>query len=316
MYKSKVDVPVLCEFFVRAEPFSAVFEQVRKARPSTLLLYQDGPRDNRPDDIENIQKCRAIAENIDWDCTVYKFYQEKNVGCDPSGFIAQRWALSQVDRCIILEDDCVPAKSFFPFCAELLEKYKNDPRVSAICGMNSESVTQQCPNSYFFSKNGPIWGWATWRRVVEQWDETYAFLDNPYALSLLKLSLDKKYFNFFIDNCKTHRDSKKAHFETILYSYIYLSATSVIIPTKNMVKNIGVGTETTHGTDNIKKYAKAIQRLFFMKTYEATFPLAHPTHMVVDDRHFNAEINRLGYHLPLKQFLRGVECFIRKIIYK
>ena len=57
----KVDVPVLLIFFARPDVFEKVFESVRQARPSTLLLWQDGPREGRPDDVENIEKCRKIA---------------------------------------------------------------------------------------------------------------------------------------------------------------------------------------------------------------------------------------------------------------
>ena len=41
---SKIDVAVLILFFNRPEHLKKVFEEVRKARPSRLFLYQDGPR--------------------------------------------------------------------------------------------------------------------------------------------------------------------------------------------------------------------------------------------------------------------------------
>ena len=50
----KIDVPVLLIFFARPETFEKVFEVIREARPSTLLLWQDGPREGRPDDVEGI----------------------------------------------------------------------------------------------------------------------------------------------------------------------------------------------------------------------------------------------------------------------
>ena len=56
MKKALVDISVLLVFFTRHEQFRQVFEQVRKARPSRLFLYQDGPREGRTDDIENIKK--------------------------------------------------------------------------------------------------------------------------------------------------------------------------------------------------------------------------------------------------------------------
>ena len=123
-HPAKIDVPVLLIFFARPETFEKVFESVRQARPSTLLLWQDGPREGREDDVIGVQRCREIAENIDWECTVYKKYNEKNFGCDPSTFYSHKWAFSLVDKCIILEDDRIPAQSFYPYCKYLLDKYK------------------------------------------------------------------------------------------------------------------------------------------------------------------------------------------------
>ena len=80
MAPANIDVSVLLLFFARPEPFAKVFEQVRKARPARLFLYQDGPREGNATDAENIRKCREIAENIDWECEVHKLYQEKNIG--------------------------------------------------------------------------------------------------------------------------------------------------------------------------------------------------------------------------------------------
>ena len=132
MEKWKNDVAVLCIFFARPEQFRKSFEQVRKARPRVLLLWQDGPREGRLDDVENIMKCREIAENIDWECEVHRNYHDKNMGCDPSTFYSHKWAFSIVDKCIVLEDDLVASESFFPFCKELLDKYENDERIDRI----------------------------------------------------------------------------------------------------------------------------------------------------------------------------------------
>ena len=120
--KHNIDIPVLLIFFVRPEPLRKVFEEIKIARPSKLYLYQDGARENRPDDIENVMKCREIVKDIDWECEVVYKYQKKNFGCDPSEFISQKWMFEKEEYGIVLEDDDVPSQSFFPFCKELLEK--------------------------------------------------------------------------------------------------------------------------------------------------------------------------------------------------
>ena len=111
----EIDVNVLLIFFVRDKVFQKTFDAVKKARPRRLFLWQDGPRAGRPDDLEGIERCRKIAENIDWDCEVYTKYNEKNIGCDPSIYYAYKWAFSYVDKCIFLEDENVLFSGDFIF---------------------------------------------------------------------------------------------------------------------------------------------------------------------------------------------------------
>ena len=149
MKPALVDVPVLILFFNRPQQLSQVFEQVKKARPSRLFLYQDGARNEH--DLPGIKACREIVSQIDWECEVERFYQEKNFGCDPSEYISQKWAFSKVDKCIVLEDDDVPSVSFFRFCKEMLDKYEHDTRISMIAGFNPEEISKDIPYDYFFA---------------------------------------------------------------------------------------------------------------------------------------------------------------------
>ena len=63
-HPAKIDIAVLLLFFNRPDSFEKVFAQVRKARPSRLFLYQDGPRGEQ--DLEGIMACRRISQDIDW----------------------------------------------------------------------------------------------------------------------------------------------------------------------------------------------------------------------------------------------------------
>lgn len=156
---AKIDVAVLMLFFNRPDNFQKVFDEVKKARPAKLFLYQDGARGER--DVPGIEACRQIAsdENIDWECEVYRSYQTKNQGCDPSEYLSQKWAFSMVDKCIVLEDDDVPSQSFFPFCKEMLDRYEHDERIAMIAGFNEDEITPDCEDSYFFTSIFAIWGW-------------------------------------------------------------------------------------------------------------------------------------------------------------
>lgn len=291
MKSSKIDIACLLIFFARPEKFQQVFDEVRKARPSKLYLYQDGPRQGRADDIENIAKCREIAKNIDWACTVHKMYQNENFGCDPSEFIAQKWMFATEEYGIVLEDDDVPSQSFFPFCKELLEKYKDDERIGIICGMNNLE-TVESDYSYFFSDSGSIWGWATWKRNVDKWDGLYTWLTNPELMQTLKSNLCSWEFENLVSSSKKHKATGKEHYETILGASIYLNNQVNIIPSKNLIANIGIGENGTHASANLDTIPKRIRKLLYMKTYEVDFPLKHPEY-VINNTDYKNKVNTI-----------------------
>lgn len=310
------DVPVLITFFARPEPLKEVFRQVRIAKPSKLFLYQDGPRLNRQEDNRNIEKCRQIVEDIDWDCKVKTYYQEKNYGCDPSMFIAIRWAFSYVDKCIILEDDDVPSQSFFPFCYELLERYKDDERITMICGLNHMNEYNESPYSYVFTKSGAITGLALWKRVIDQWDGNYSFLTDPFAIRLIKDYMGKKPGKKFINICINHKNSGKAHYESILASSSILNNGLNIAPCRNLISNIGVVPNATHGPYSVKFLPKGIRGIFFMKTNELEFPLKHPKY-VIEDTNYKAKVDRIiANGFPLVQLYRRIESIIYRSLHR
>lgn len=280
-----IDIPVLCIFFARPDVFKKCFERIKEVRPSKLLLWQDGPRIDHPDDMENILKCRKIAEAIDWDCEVFKCYHEENMGCDPSTHLSHKWAFTHVDRCIILEDDIVPCSSFFFFCKELLERYENDLRVDRICGMN---ILGEYPGDgdYFFSRYGNSWGWATWRRSAEKWESNYEFLDHPEAIRLMEdVSKDKKLQRDWVKMCYDRKSTGKAYWEFIVGAHTLLQSSLVIYPRKNMICNVGIGSNSTHAPESIDMIDPTTKKLFLSKTYDCNFPLKAPRYMISDERY-------------------------------
>lgn len=292
----KIDVAVLLIFFTRHDVFEKVFESVREARPSTLLLWQDGPREGRPDDVENIARCRKIAENIDWECTVYKMYNEKNYGCDPSTFYSHKWAFSLVDKCIILEDDRIPSQSFYPYCKYLLDKYEHDQRINHICGANLLGVYEDCPDDYFFAPCGST-AWATWKRVADSWDEKYLYLNDAYHWNCLKYLYGKDLHKAWYNTAVWHKSTGVPYWETVLGMDALLHSRLAIIPKKNMITDIGATENATHTHSNMECFPKKQQAMFNMTRSDVTFPLRDPQHIVADMNYMNklSYINGVGH---------------------
>lgn len=314
----KIDVPVLLIFFNRPGCFSKVFEQVKKARPSKLFLYQDGPREDNEKDVVGVQKCRDIALDIDWDCEIHTKFQERNYGCDPSEYISQKWAFESVNMCIVLEDDDVPTQSFFRFCKELLEKYENDQRINMICGMNNLEIWES-PYSYLFTETGSIWGWATWKRVVDEWEPNYDLLNDKYNKEKIR-RLFKNQKTDLSGRMKTweiNKDSGVEHYEAILCMNQYTKNRLNIVPTKNMIINIGNTPEGgTHSVDDLSLIPKGLRRIYTMKSFEIDFPLKHPKYVINDVEFQNKLFRVMGTGHPFVNAYRNVEKAILLLRYQ
>ena len=285
MKSYKTDISVLLLFHARADHFSQVWAEVKKARPSRLFLYQDGPRENS-NDMDGIMACRELVkdENIDWQCEVHRLYQDRNYGCDPSGFMSHRWAFSQTDKCIVLEDDVVPSQSFFPYCKELLDRYENDERITMIAGFMTEEESlhsaitpvERHP-SYFFSRAFSIWGWASWARVVNNWDSEYTFVKDSAQFAILSAKAEQYHQRKgMLSLCQRHAAADKEYFETIFWAYMMLHDGLAIFPSVNLINNIGLE-GGTHYSTQLSLIPRRLRQQFTMPRKELSFPLTHPT---------------------------------------
>lgn len=313
----KVDVPVAVNFFVRPDTFALAFAEIRKARPRQLFLIADGPRPGRNDDIVNCQKCRDIAEGVDWNCEVYRLYNDENKGLFHTYFDSMTEVFKIVDRCIFLEDDIVVSQSFFEYCRELLNRYENDLRIHFITGMNVMGTYDKPDGDYFFSGEGSIWGYALWRRTFESMN--LSFRTNPYAIQMTKKVAGqiKPGYEKYIDKCVADPEWQ-GHIPHVEFykNFLRLSQNQIyIVPSKNLVSNIGVSSNAVHSADNINKLPAVTQKLFNMRTYELSFPLKAPEFMIRDLEYEKRVNYMLAWNKPLLKAHRRVEALFRHLRY-
>ncbi len=313
-------VPILIQIFVRPEKLKRVFDAVRNAKPQILFLVSDGPRPNYPDDLSLNEECKRMVENIDWECTVYRNYSEVNRGIDITAYEGMKWAFGYVDRLMFLEDDVVPAQSFFTFCEELLERYKDDPRIHSVGGMNHVGNYMDCPYDYFYSKLGSIWGFALWKRSFDMLENDVAFVDDKYSFKLLTSHLPKTFarpikLNAIRSRNKWLQQKRIGAFELINGAAYHLQNSLIIIPTKNMINCIGISENAGHNVNHPLKLPRSIRKMFYMKVYEQDFPLKHPKYIISDMNYEKLVLKRMGKTSTIRA-IRQLESRIRRIIFK
>lgn len=296
------DVPVAFLVFNRPELTRRVLAEIAKVEPRRLLVVADGPRASHPEDAAKCAATRKLFENLDWKCELLTNLSEVNLGCKRRISSGLDWVFQQCEEAIILEDDCVPDPTFFPFCSQMLSRYRDDERVCMITGTNLLGTWKKTRHSYFFSRSYSIWGWATWRRAWRHYDVNMKDWPEVRQNGLLNDS----------DTSPEVREKARRSFDAvhggevdtwdIQWGYACAKVRGLeIVPRSNLITNIGFGAEATH----TRKVGGAFANL---TSHKMRFPLVHP-----ETIKRSIEYER-DYEMPRKTVFRSVRRSVRRFL--
>jgi hypothetical protein len=279
-----------------------------------LYVAADGPRSDHPGEKQLCQEVRDIATTVDWPCQVRTLFRDNNLGCGRGPSSAINWFFENEESGIILEDDCLPDQTWFLFAEELLERYKDDERIMNISAQHFHLNAHTPRESYFFSRYFHCWGWASWRRTwkhfeyeMRQWRQ---LKNTDWLISVGDGSkLFRRYWTRMFD---TVHNGKNSIWDFQWTFSCWARNGLTILPSKNLVTNIGFGPNATHSQPG----NKVVECLPLEKM---EFPLVHPSSVVRDveadrwtDRHvfdisMATEINSLLHKLPFVPLLAQIK---------
>lgn len=249
------ETPVAFLIFNRPDSTQRVFDTIRALRPKKLLLIADGPRADKKGEDELCARTRKVVGGIDWNCEVLKNFSAVNMGCKKRVSSGLTWAFEQVDRLVILEDDCLPSPSFFHFCAEMLETYADDERIGMISGDHFVPQTQlSAQTSYRFSIYGHIWGWASWRRAWRNYDVDMRLWPEVRASRFLEHLGDNSFQRYWT---RIFDLVARGKIDTWDYQWVFamwMQRQLTILPNKNLILNLGFGPDATHTVEKPPKW--------------------------------------------------------------
>ncbi len=270
-----VQSPVLFLVFNRPDTTRRVFQEIKAARPKRLYIAADGPRTGNSQDPARCAEVKKIVSDITWECEVKTAYSEENKGCKMAVSSAINWFFSQEEEGIVLEDDCLPAPSFFYFCDLLLEKYRSDNRIFCITGSNLQKTNQRGKASYYFSQLSNIWGWASWKRVWNLYDRDLSKYTEAAAGDFLQKNFqDPLLADHWFDIFRRLKAGKIDTWDQQFQFLTFFENGLCVTPNTNLISNIGFGTDATH--------------TFEARDHNANQPLGeiknivHPDHVVAD----------------------------------
>ena len=246
--------PVAFLVFNRPEVTVRVFERIAAAKPQTLLLVADGPRNEN--EVVSCDQVRNIITRVDWDCRVLTNFSDINLGCKHRVASGLDWVFSQVDEAIILEDDCLPSRSFFRFCQVLLDRYRANDRIFMVGGNNIQFGISRTENSYYFSRYAEIWGWATWKRAWQHYDVTMKswpeFKSTGCMRWVFENPLEQQFWESHFQQCY---DGKIDTWDFIWFYTCISQSGLTVVPNVNLVSNLGFGPIATHTFDANSRFA-------------------------------------------------------------
>tara|TARA_B100001105_G_scaffold116455_1_gene93244 strand:+ start:1769 stop:2716 length:948 start_codon:yes stop_codon:yes gene_type:complete len=300
---SPLSTPVLFLIFNRPEITKQVFNAIQQAKPPRLYVAGDGPRSKCTEDEENCKLARSIATNVDWDCEVKTLFRDHNLGCRLAVSQAIYWFFEQEPEGIILEDDCLPSQSFFWFCQEMLEYFRNDKAVGVICGFYSNELEYKPSASFFFSRYLRVWGWAGWRRSNEGYDSNINLLiekQNTWKKDIFSHT-DIFLKRYWQDMFEEVGSGKIDTWDIQLQYLLWQKKQQVIVSSKNLVQNIG----WAQGAHPLTK-----DHNHELATSEINFPLTTPD-MTERDTRADQVIEKISYQITIFSFLKKL---LRKMI--
>ena len=306
-----IHTPVVFIIFNRPDLTEKVFQQITRVKPQKLFIIADGARFT--EEQEKCDRARKIVQQVDWNCKVITNFSDVNLGCRKRVSSGLDWVFSQVEEAIILEDDCLPTESFFYFCQELLDKYRDDKRIMHISGNNFRISGSNHLDSYYFSRLIFCWGWATWRRAWNYYDvemnlwnevkEKKLFMD----LMTCQEELNVRY--------KVWEEVYKGNINTWDYQWqfsVLCQGGLSVTPNQNLISNIGFGENATH-TKSQNSWLSNLPR------FDLQFPLIHPKLMIRDIKadkiYFNKVYKSNKKTNTLKWFVKNVIQRIIKLFY-
>jgi len=252
---SDTPAPILFCIFNHPELTAQVFETIRARQPQKLFIASDGPRNLNPNDDAKVEAARQIVGKVDWDCDVKTRFLSKNLGCKHAMSSAISWAFEETEKLIILEDDCLPNASFYGYCDSLLERYRDEESVMMVSGNNFQ-CSRRSDASYYFSRWTHIWGWATWKRAWQHFDvdvSSWPELKRTKQLrSVFKDPVEYAHWSRTLDS----QHAGKIDTWDFPWAYaVWANNGLSILPERNLVTNIGFGSDATHTTDPESKLA-------------------------------------------------------------
>jgi hypothetical protein len=248
--------PIVLFVYNRPEHARKTLESLEKndlAKESDLFIFADGPKNGITEEqIEKIKEVREIIREKKWCANIHITEREKHLGLAGSIIAGVTEIVNKFGKIIVLEDDLLLSKNFLKYMNAALNKFENEERVMQISGYMFP-VEISAENNVFLLPFTNSWGWATWKRVWDNFDEsasgTKILDENSELRKKFDLNDSYPYYKMLKKQQAGEVDSWAIRF----YLSVFLKNGSTLYPRKTLVNNIGFDGSGIHCRLKIKQ---------------------------------------------------------------
>ncbi len=300
------NVPVLLIVYNRIEEAHKVFQVLRTVQPTQLYVAGDGPKiDAQALDRMRVYQTRDVILP-EWPCQLHTNWQESHLGKSKMIEQAIHWFFSQEEEGIILFEDTLPSFDFFPFCAELLSRYRNDEHIFSIGGTYLRHRSKKKygkrlrkgGSSYFFSAYASSWGFATWRNRISDFSYSMQqYESDDFSKIVAPYMKKQKQKIYWIQRFNIIKKYNATYWDYQYNLHIWAHKGLCITPYLNLVTNIGFQKENKKKLRRLRRNAYPIM------------PLTHPENLVQnrkEDRYMFKHIFNRAYLCLFTDWLKEI----------
>ena len=311
--KMMFDIPIVLFTFKRTDTVLRIIDRIKIVAPKKIYILSDGPR-NQSEEREVFEARKVIRAAIDWECDVVENYADRNIGVYERIGQGAQWVFRRERSAIFLEDDNLPAVSFFKYCEELLVRHEFSSDILWITGTNYLGKYVPKENQdYVYTRHLLPCGWASWASKFTQfYDGELKNLTNSSAQNLrssfFNMSLYRQErLKYFKTKYLLSNDRRKSSWDAQMGFSIRYHGMYGIAPCYNQIENIGVDAHSIHHGNNWKN--EMTRRFCGIGTTELVYPLAHPENISIDEQY-----ERLIENIVLYPLIERIQIRIATIV--
>lgn len=270
------------------------------ANESDLFIYADGAKYAK--DQKKVQEVREYIKTVTGFKSVTVIERDRNLGLAASIISGITEIINTYGRIIVLEDDLITSRYFLQYMNEALSKYASIEKVMHIAGyMFPVKGAATLPDTFFY-RNTSCWGWGTWKRAWDAFDQDAA----KQLDKIRERGLMNEFDIIGTINCsgmlRDQANGKLDSWAIRWYASVFLQNGLCLHPAYSLVNNIGHdGTGVHCGSTN------AYEIRDFQKYAHHFADVIEESKIAVDlIAKFNRSMKTPFYKKPIPAFLRKI----------